>query len=112
MPRLRLIDVAKIIRSKNAGPFILTLDVVLPDEKCLEEVAKQLTPESIARAYGIPMNHVIGVVVYKPALAIKINLRRRRPAGEPGDSDVYGAQQHIPLAEMEVEVERCRSLSG
>ena len=36
------------------------------------------------------------------ALAIKINLPRPIIAGSPGDHDVYGAQQHVPLLDIEL----------
>jgi hypothetical protein len=107
MPRYLLSELARIVRSKNAGPFVLTIDVVLPSRECLYEVSRQLTRDAIARAYGVKPEDVLGIVVYEPAVAIKINLRRRVAAGEPGDTDVYGAQQHVPLLQLEVEVERC-----
>ncbi len=107
MTRKTLGEIARIVRSKNAGPFILTLDIVLPSLKCLREVAQQLTVERIASAYGVKPDDILGVKIYEPALAIKINIRRRVPAGEPGDTDVYGAQQHVPLLNIEVETGSC-----
>lgn len=105
--RRRLIDVARVLRSKNAGPFVITLDVILPSRECFEEVASQLTPEIVAKAYRVDPEAVLGIVEYPILNAIKINVRRRIPAGEPGDTDVYGAQQHVPLGMIEVEVEKC-----
>ena len=112
MPRLPLGRIARIVRSKNAGPFIVTVDIVLPSPDCLREVAKQLTAERVAGAYGVKVEDVLGIIVYEPASAIKVNIRRRVPAGEPGDTDVYGAQQHVPLLSLEVEVERCLERKG
>jgi uncharacterized protein DUF4387 len=42
------------------------------------------------------------VLPYPPALAIKIVMPRRIVSGDPGDSDVYGAQQHRPLLGIEL----------
>jgi hypothetical protein len=39
---------------------------------------------------------------YAPARAFKATLPRLIPAGAFGDSDVYGAQQHAPLLEVDI----------
>lgn len=101
--RIRLVDVAEVIRSKNSGPFELTLDVIFRDWDIYRRVcaAGVFTPEAIARLYGIEAREVLGIIRFDPAKAIKINLRRPIPSGSPGDTDVYGAQQHAPLLAME-----------
>ena len=99
MPRLR--DVALAVRSKNAGPYTLTLDVVLPTRECMEAAARALTPEVVARLYRVDPRQV-EVIVYPPANAVKVNLPRPTPSGHPGDTDVYGAQQHALLLDVEV----------
>ncbi|HEY4863981.1 MAG TPA: DUF4387 family protein, partial [Candidatus Dormibacteraeota bacterium] len=30
------------------------------------------------------------------------NMRRRRPSGDPGETDVFGAQQYAPLLDLEI----------
>ncbi len=105
--RVKLSDVALVLRSKNAGPYIVTIDVILPSSECLHEVATVLTKELVARAYNIGIDDVLSVHVYEPSLAIKVNIRRRVPAGSIGDTDVYGAQQHIPLALLTLDLEKC-----
>jgi len=102
----KLGDIALILRSKNAGPFMLTLDIVLPSPECMHEVAEKLCREEIARLYAVEPSEV-EVIEYPPANAVKVNVKRRIAAGEPGDTDVYGAQQHLPLASIELEVEKC-----
>jgi Domain of unknown function (DUF4387) len=104
MRTVRLAQVAKVIRSKNAGPFELTLDVIFPDEAVYRRVrdAGVFTREAIARLYRIPVEDVVRVVHYDPALAMKATLARRVVSGAPGETDVYGAQQHAPLLDLEV----------
>ncbi len=104
--RIRLIDVAKVIRSKNAGPFELTLDVILKDEEIYEKIkeAQIFTPEMIAGMYHTPIDDILGIIYFDPAHAVKITLRRRIPSGSFGETDIYGAQQHAPLAGMEFEL--------
>ena len=49
---------------------------------------------------------ISGIIYFEPAQAVKITLRRRVVSGAPGDSDIYGAQQHAPLLDLEVPIER------
>ena len=99
----RLKDLARVIRSKNAGPLLLTLDVILPDRETFDRVAGSgaLAPERMAALYRVSHNDVM-VTPYAQALAIKITLPRRHRSGGPDDSDVYGAQQHVALFDLEI----------
>ncbi len=101
----KLYDLARVVRSKNAGPFIVTLDLLFDSEECWKQVSKALTKELVAKAYVVDESNVLGIIPYRPALAVKINLRRKTPSGHPGDRDVYGAQQHIPLAMIGLNIE-------
>jgi hypothetical protein len=103
----RLAEVAVAVRSKNAGPFTLTIDIVLPSGDCMDHVLAVLTPEAVAKLYKVDPAQV-EVIPYPPAAAVKINLPRETPSGHPGDRDVYGAQQHAPL--LDVEIPHCGGL--
>lgn len=107
MRTVRLREVARVIRSKNAGPYELTLDVIFPDEATYRRVreARLFTPESIAALYRLPVSQVLKVVHYDPAFAVKATLARPLPSGALGESDVYGAQQHAPLLDLELPAE-------
>jgi len=99
--RLTLRELARVVRSKNAGPTLLTLDLFLRDAQAYERAAASpaLSAESVARCYGVAPASVQRYLL--PALqAIKFSLPRRVVAGEPGDGDLYGAQQHAPLLEL------------
>ena len=104
MRTVHLRDVAKVIRSKNSGPFELTLDVMFPDEAIYRRFrdARIFTPGAIAALYGIPVERVLKVVHYEPAFAIKATIVRPLVSGAIGETDVYGAQQHAPLLDMEI----------
>jgi hypothetical protein len=99
-----LSELASIIRSKNAKPFRLTFDVMFDDPAVYRRVkaARVLTRERIAALYGVPSGEVLSVHEFDAGLAIKFTLRRPIPQGAPGDSDVYGCQQHAPLLDLEV----------
>lgn len=100
---MRLMDLARVARSKNAGPLNLTFDIMFETEADYERGvrAEALQPANVASLYGVSPNQVV-FTPYPAALALKITLPRPRPAGAPGDRDVYGAQQHVPLLELEL----------
>ena len=100
---MKLSDLAQVIRSKNAGPRRLTLDVMFATDAEYQLVAQSpaLGAETIGRLYGVAPEAVT-IIPYPAGRAIKIVLARRVMAGDPGDSDVYGAQQHAPLLGIEV----------
>lgn len=100
-----LYELAGTIRSKNAGPFTLTIDVVLPDRQTFSRVltCDGMTPERIARMYDTGAES-IRVIPFERILTIKVSMPRPgTSSGAPGDRDVYGSQQHFPLASIEVD---------
>jgi hypothetical protein len=111
MTTVPLREVARVIRSKNAGPYELTLDVLFADEALYRRIreARIFTAEAIAALYRLPVSAVLKVVHYDPALAVKATIARPRPSGALGESDVYGAQQHAPMLDMPIPEELVRS---
>ena len=99
----KLWEVAKLIRSKNAGPFELTFDVMFADRAEYERVtsAGVITPEWVARAYNQPLDAVM-VINYGAANAIKITIPRPVVSGNIDDTDIFGGQQYGPLVDLEV----------
>lgn len=98
---VRLRELAHIVRSKNAGPTVLTLDVFFNDAAAYRRAAASaaLAPGAVAALYGAAPQSVQRYLL--PQLqAIKFSLPRALCAGTPGDGDLYGAQQHGPLLEV------------
>lgn len=104
MSEQRLADIAKTIRSKNAGVDKITFDIIFSDQADYERVcnAKVLTRERFAALYGIETARISDFVEFDPALAIKITIYRALPSGSPGDPDIFGAQQYAPLLDIMV----------
>lgn len=100
-----LIDIASVIRSKNAGPKELTLDIMFKSRDWYEKVKASgaITRELIAKLYGQPESAVQEIIAFDAACAIKATLTRPITSGDVGDSDVYGAQQHAPLLGLVLE---------
>ena len=101
----KLKDIAKACKSKNAGPFEITLDIMFDDAALFERVRATgvIDAALIARLYGVRQEQVL-FTEYAPALAWKATLPRRIASGAIGDTDIYGAQQHAPLLDIEVPI--------
>ena len=104
MPAQKILDLAQVIRSKNAGPFELTFDIMFENPANYELVKRSgvITKELVARLYRLSHNEVLVCRAYDPALAFKITIRRPVSSGDLGESDVYGCQQHVPLTVIEI----------
>jgi len=63
--------------------------------------AKVINEALVCRLYKIEPGDIINIVEFSPANAIKITIRRPIVSGDPGETDVYGAQQHAPLLDLE-----------
>lgn len=94
-----------LIRSKNAGPFELTFDVIFADDAAFEAARshRAFTPDGFADLYGID-SCGITVFVQDRIRAIKISIPRLVASGDPADTDVFGAQFHSPLVRLALEV--------
>lgn len=96
-------DLAVLVRSKNAGPFWLTIDIMFDDEGKYRRVrdSELITRDGIAQMFGRNPNDII-VVNHDVALAIKVSFPRPQSSGSKYDSDVYGGQQYAPLLSLAV----------
>jgi Domain of unknown function (DUF4387) len=101
---LKLRDVVTSLSSKNAGNFHLTYDIGFPDEATYERFrdGNILDARSVAAAFGMEKSEVVSVIAFDPGRVIKVNVRRQRASGDPGETDVFGAQQYAPLLDLEV----------
>jgi hypothetical protein len=97
--------VAKVCKSKNAGPFELTIDVVFDNAEMFNRVKATgvLNPALFSRLYNVPEQYVL-FTPYDAAFAFKATLPRLVPAGDFGDTDVYGCQQHAPLLDVDLPI--------
>lgn len=94
---------AKVIRSKNAGPFELTFDIIFKNKDYFQKfkTEKIINKPMIAELLKIEQEKILGIIWFEPANAVKITIIRPMPSGAPGETDIYGAQQHAPLLEIE-----------
>lgn len=100
----KLANLAKTIRSKNAGTDKITFDIIFTDAVNYERVKASgaLTRQRMAALYKIDPARITDFVNFDPAYAIKFTVLRDRPSGSPGDGDIFGAQQYAPLLDLEI----------
>jgi hypothetical protein len=94
-------ELAEQVRSKNAGPFWITLDVFFRNAQDYEFVTGLgiLSPQLIGRLYRVDPASVKYFEL--PALhVVKISFPRPVTAGSFEDRDLHGGQQHVPLAAL------------
>jgi hypothetical protein len=106
MKTQKLSELAKTIRSKNAGVDLITFDIIFRERAVYERVkrARVLTRETVCALYRIPPARIADFVEFDPGNAIKFTIYRLRPSGSPGDPDIFGAQQYAPLLDVDVPV--------
>jgi hypothetical protein len=98
-----LAEIANLIRSKNAGPFTLTFDIMFADLESYRRVKDSgaLNPAAFARLYRCPVEKV-RFFECENALAFKFSIPRVIFQGDLGDADLHGGQQFMPLVDIEV----------
>ena len=95
----KLIDYTKILRSKNAGPLFITFDLIFNSKEDMEYVEKKLKKSDISKAYGVDEGKIV-IISYGVVNSIKITFPRKNISGSLADNDIYGCQQHMPLANI------------
>lgn len=101
---IMLKDLAKIIRSKNSGPFEMTFDIIFKNNDDFKKTVKSgiINKGLISDKYNITEDKIITLESYEPANAIKITLPRSKEQGSVGEIDMHAAQQHAPLLTIEI----------
>lgn len=114
MAEIFLKDLCTVLRSKNAGPFRVSLDIMFRNERDYRIIVDRnlLTKEMVARAYGIPSEDVTHFETFDNVCAIKATIKRTVASGSPGDSDCYGMNQEGPLLQIAFPAEPFSGLSS
>ena len=96
-------DLAKLIRSKNAGPFQLTFDVMFDDEATYQRCKQSGAFKSDLMSKRLRTDQGrIRIFFCDAAYAIKISIPRPYSQGDLRDSDGHGGQQYSPLLNIEI----------
>ncbi|KAM6509421.1 hypothetical protein FSOLCH5_012422 [Fusarium solani] len=97
-------NLARIIRSKNSGPFEMTFDVMFDQKHVYDRVkaSNVLTNETIKKLYQVKDEDILTNMYFEPALAWKCTIKRPWAQGSVGELDTLGTQQHGPLLNIMV----------
>lgn len=106
MATKKLSELAKTIRSKNAGTDRITFDIIFREKENYDLVRKSgaITRETMKELFGLTDNDMADFVEFDPAYAIKFTINRNKPSGSAGDGDVFGSQQYPPLLDIDIPV--------
>ena len=99
MPRVS--EVCRHVRSKNAGPFWITLDLWFPDRASFDRysTSQALQPAAIAALFGVALEQIKCFSV--PDLRVlKISYPRVRAQGGVMERDMHGGQQYVRLLDV------------
>ena len=112
-------DAAKIVRSKNAGPYEITLDVIFDDKTIYESIksANLLRPERIAELYDINLQDIVYCGFFDQAMAFKVTIPRMRAgrravSGGFMEHDVHGSQAYGPLMGLQIDTLKAKTVNG
>lgn len=98
---LTLGDLALEVRSKNAGPFWMTLEAFMPDDESYRIADALITTDLIAELYEIAPESL--QVFRIPRLrVIKVSFPRPVVQGSLHDRDMHAGQHHVPLASTSI----------
>lgn len=95
----RLIDITKKIRSKNAGPFWLTIDIFCNDESMYQELKQHLKTDAVAAIFAVKATDMKRFDIDN-LLVTKFSLPRPHIQGTAHDTDMHGASFAALLEEM------------
>jgi hypothetical protein len=96
-------ELTSLIRSKNAGPFELTFDIIFKNRAGFDLAKRSVifSPANISQLYDVPAD---GVRIFElvSILAVKVSIPRPVFSGDVNDTDVYGGQFHSRLVRLVV----------
>jgi hypothetical protein len=96
-------DLARYVRSKNAGPFWVSIEVFCETQEAYETIknSKNITPKKVSDLYHVDESKI--KVFYMDELkVIKFSFPRPKPQGHKYENDMHAGQQYIFLADTEV----------
>ncbi|MEM7406946.1 MAG: DUF4387 family protein [Pseudomonadota bacterium] len=94
-------QIVERVRSKNAGPFWVSVDVFCGSPDVFSRVRDAVSTDRIAALYGQPVAAVQAYFL-TDLNVIKLSFPRPTVQGARDDRDMHGAQWAVLLAEMEI----------
>jgi len=101
-----LLEMAVVIRSKDAGINRITLDIIFNSAEDYQTALRSnlFCKENVAPIIHIPTDRIVGTFFVDTCNAIKISIDRPIISASPDERDVFGAQQQAALEFLEVPI--------
>ena len=101
MPKLK--DVCRYIRSKNAGPFWVTIDIFFDTDEAYRRhrADPAISAAAVADLYSVAVDQVRRFEIDSLS-AIKMSYPRSQPQGGVLERDMHSGQQFVPLLDLDV----------
>lgn len=93
--------IAQKVRSKNAGPFWLTIDIFCGNPDAFQQIANGLSTDRVAQALQTDATTIKRFDI-ADLNVIKISLPRPVVQGHIRDRDMHGAAWASVIAELEI----------
>jgi hypothetical protein len=102
MPKLH--EVCRKVRSKNAGPFWITMDFTFRDRESFDRHAdaKAFHPATVGERLDVDAG-MVKVFRLPDLLVVKVSFPRRQPQGGRVERDMHGGQQYVRLLDLEMD---------
>ncbi|KAF5561477.1 hypothetical protein FNAPI_3632 [Fusarium napiforme] len=104
-----LSDLCRIVRSKNAGPYEITIDAMFASTEAYEAIKSSdlLSASNVAKTVGISEEDIIWIGFFDPAISFKVTIPRirsgkKKSAGGFMENDIHGSQEHMGLASLKL----------
>ncbi len=96
---MKLKDMVYVLRSKNAGVWHITIDIIFKNRQYYQQAKEGLNKEIFKRIYN---KNEVEYFECDSINTIKISFLRDTPSGSIDDRDCLGANFYIPLLEIEI----------
>ena len=97
----KLGEVVQKVRSKNAGPFWLTIDLFCGNKDAFDAVVDGLTTRQVAETFGADTQTIKRFDI-EDLHVVKFSLPRPTTQGAINDRDMHGASWAALLAEVDI----------
>lgn len=99
MPKLS--DVCRYVRSKNAGPFWVTIDLFFDGPEAYQRHSDDpaISADAVAALYGVKIQEVRRFKI-DTLNVVKISIPRSQPQGGVLERDMHSGQQFVPMLDI------------
>ena len=96
-------ELVSYVRSKNAGPFWLTMDLFFDSKDKYMTLANSpgFTRQTLSEVFDVKAENI--KILYLPDLkVVKVSVPRKVIQGSPYDTDMHGGQQYVSVLDLEL----------